>query len=186
MTRLTALSHFAAVARTASFTLAAKEVHASQSVVSRSVLRLEDEVGTSLFERSTRSVVLTPAGRALFADATQILDKMAVATDNARRIGQGEIAEIRIGICPTTETPRIVQGLGRFREQWPDVGLRLSAIMSNLQLDALRSSTIDVGIMQWDGSRLEKLEQRTLDRYAMAVAVPRAWGFKAGKPIRAK
>ena len=44
MTRLTALSHFAAVARTASFTLAAKEVHASQSVVSRSVLRLEDEV----------------------------------------------------------------------------------------------------------------------------------------------
>src|SRR4051794_22202612 len=59
------VEHFLAVARCGSFTAAAQEVHVVQSALSASIRKLEAELGTPLFERTTRRVALTEAGRAL-------------------------------------------------------------------------------------------------------------------------
>lgn len=59
------LRHFVAVADLGHFTRAAESVHLSQSALSASVRALENELGTSLFERTTRSVLPTAAGRTL-------------------------------------------------------------------------------------------------------------------------
>lgn len=67
---------FATLARIGSFTLAAQELHLTQSAVSHAIKALEDELGLRLFERRGRRVALTPAGRQLLVRAQRILAEM--------------------------------------------------------------------------------------------------------------
>ncbi|MBM3872594.1 MAG: LysR family transcriptional regulator [Verrucomicrobia bacterium] len=67
---------FATLARIGSFTLAAKELHLTQSAVSHAIKALEDELGLRLFERRGRRVALTPAGEHLLIRAQRILAEM--------------------------------------------------------------------------------------------------------------
>lgn len=183
MLELALLRHFVAVARNRSFTRAARELQASQPVISRSIQRLEDVVGTGLVLRSTRSVELTPAGEALLRDAQFLLGRAAVALENTRRIGQGISARVRIGICPTTESPELAKGLADFRARWPQVDLRLSSLGTNNLPEALRSGEIDAGIMQMDSPWPEGIVGRIIASYRLVVAVPAEWGFDECKPI---
>lgn len=177
---LSLLNHFIAVAQTRSFTRAATQVHASQSVVSRSIKRLEQEVGAALFERTTRSVTLTPAGEAFLAESLAIADRLAVATADARRIGEGDTTQLRIGICPSAEqeTDRIAAGLAAFRDAWPRIDLKITAVMRNRQATALRSSEIDVGLMRLYHSDCEGLDWQVFAQDPLLVAVPAVWGLE--------
>jgi DNA-binding transcriptional LysR family regulator len=180
MIDLNLLHHFIAVARTRSFTRAAEAVHASQSVVSRSIKRLEEQVGAQLFERSTRQVRLSPAGEAFLLEARAIVDRVAVATDNARRIGDGAAATLRVGVCPSAdpETPRIARGFQRFREAWPTVEVKLESTMRNRQAAALRASRIDVGVMLLSRADTADIEWRVIARDPLVVVVPDAWNLR--------
>lgn len=184
MIEISSLQHFVAVAQTGSFTRAAEEAGSSQSVISRSVQRLEDQVGTRLIARTTRSVTLTPAGAAMLADALVILSRLAIAADNARRIGSGSLAEIRIGVCPSAESAELARGIMNFRKMWPDLKIQVQAIMGNEQPAALRSSSIDVGILQGGEMYFEDLELRVLANFGLVVAVPTIWGISPQKSIR--
>ena len=73
MDRLAALEAFAKVAETKSFSEAARRLRASKSVVSRQIAALEAELGVRLFQRTTRSMTLTEAGRGYFQRASRIL-----------------------------------------------------------------------------------------------------------------
>src|SRR5579871_6668363 len=150
MVEVSLLKHFITVAQTGSFTRAAEILNTNQSVVSRAIKRVEEEIGSPLFERTTRNVRLTPAGEAFLSEALSVIDRLAVATSNARRIGRGEVARLKIGICPSTvvETPQISRGLQRFRDMWPKVELELELTIGNVQCEQLRAAEIDVGIMR--------------------------------------
>jgi DNA-binding transcriptional LysR family regulator len=67
---------FVTLARIGSFTLAAKELHLTQSAVSHAIKALEDELGLRLFERRGRHVALTSAGRQVLVRADRILTEM--------------------------------------------------------------------------------------------------------------
>ena len=66
-----------AVAKYRNFTRAASEVHVSQSSLSQQILKLEKELGVRLFQRTTRSVSITPAGTAFVKHAERILEERA-------------------------------------------------------------------------------------------------------------
>ncbi len=70
---------FTTLARVGSFTLAAHELHLTQSAVSHAIKSLEDELGVRLFDRLGRSVKLTPAGQQLLEHAHRILAEMKMA-----------------------------------------------------------------------------------------------------------
>ncbi len=171
------MRHFVAVAQLGSFSAAAAKLGTGQSVVSRNIKRLEDQIGARLFERSTRHVKVTPAGAAFLEDAAQILDRIAVASDNARRIANGFAAEIRLAICPTLETPEIARGIAAFRQHWPGVELNLISLLSDLQPDAIRASAIDLGIMVSGESTYNALDWKVLGRYPIGVMVPSLWNL---------
>ena len=183
MLDLSLLRHFVAVVETGSFTRAANRLNTSQSGVSRSVSRLEDELGVTLLERTTRKLQMTPAGEALFAEAVASLDRIAVAVDDARRIGRGARARLRIGLCQAVaeDAPIIRQGLKAFCHIWPDVELSLSTVFGVLQPGQLRASTIDVGISQLNLTDSYNLDWRVLKRASLSVAVPLAWEISARK-----
>lgn len=70
---------FTILARVGSFTLAARELHLTQSAVSHAIKSLEQELGCRLFDRLGRSVALTAAGRQLLEHSQKILAEMTIA-----------------------------------------------------------------------------------------------------------
>ena len=174
------LQHFVAVARKGSFTRAAEEVHACRSVVTRSIKRLEDKVGTKLFDRTTRSVKLTAAGEALFHDVDAIGDRVAIAMSKARRIGQGTDASIRIGLCSSAHSTitSIAQAIGAFRGSHPQVEVRTTSTPRDRMGDALRSSQVDFGIFTLNRADCKDLEWRVLASSPLKLWVPRSWNVE--------
>jgi len=93
------LRAFAALARTGSFTLAAKELFLSQSAVSHSMKALENDVGCRLFDRVGKKVLLTQAGEQLLEHADKILREMVSARESITQLGKWGRTRLRIGGC---------------------------------------------------------------------------------------
>src|SRR6266480_4291645 len=88
---------FCALARTGSFTQAARELHLTQSGVSHSMKALERETGCRLLDRLGKKVVLTQAGEQLLHHATRILLEMESARESLAHLGKWGRGRLRIG-----------------------------------------------------------------------------------------
>lgn len=120
---LTALRAFEAGARHLSFTRAAEELHVTQTAISHQVRQLEEELGFSLFRRSTRRLALTPEGQQLAPAVGEALDRIAdsVARLRARR----RDGALTVSLAPAFGSKWLVGRLGRFWLEHPGVELRL-------------------------------------------------------------
>ncbi|TWT55291.1 Hydrogen peroxide-inducible genes activator [Thalassoglobus neptunius] len=139
------LRHFVSVARTQNFTQAANQCGMSQSTISRSVGRLEEELGQPVFDRQTRKVVLTDAGRILLPRAETIL---SLVDDLKREIqDDGETGRIRIGAIPTIAPYYLPKVLSRFNEQFPEATLVVQEDTTSVLLKQLADGAIDVAVL---------------------------------------
>ncbi|AQX80163.1 hypothetical protein BWO91_09400 [Plantibacter flavus] len=142
------LRYFLAVAEELHFGRAARRLHMSQPPLSVQVARLEQEVGTALFDRSTRRVALTAAGRHLQARARHIVEELDTVRSEMRDFVDGLAGELTAGFVSSanyTVLPGVVQ---LFRASRPGVTLRLVPLTSGEQFDRLRDGTLDVGIVR--------------------------------------
>lgn len=171
MIQLSMLRHFQAVAELGSFTLASERLALSQSVISRSIKRLEELIGTDLFERTTRRVKLTPAGDALLLDARMILERIRTASDKARHIGLGETAKLRVGVCLSVNRSPLVRGLPDFRSSWPMIDVELVVTPEPLS-ELLMAGQVDVAVMRLEQISDHGLDWRVIARDPLMVAVP--------------
>jgi DNA-binding transcriptional LysR family regulator len=94
------LEAFAAVAAELHFGRAADKLHLGQPTLSESIRRLERELGTPLFTRTTRRVALTGAGEELLARSKTIFNDVAAAAAAVTRVASGEAGTVRVGITP--------------------------------------------------------------------------------------
>src|SRR5215216_4501666 len=90
------LRAFVTLARRGSFTLAAKELHLSQSAVSHSMKALETDLGCRLFDRMSKKVLLTQAGEQLLQHADKILLEMSVARESIVQLGKWGRGRLRV------------------------------------------------------------------------------------------
>ena len=108
------LRYFRAVAEELHFGRAAERLHIAQPPLSQQIRQLERELQVTLLTRTTRSVELTPAGRAYLLRAVAILDDVDDAGEQARRISDGLEGRLVIG-CVGSATysllPRLVRTL---------------------------------------------------------------------------
>lgn len=128
------LKGFETVARHLSFTKAAAELFVTQSAVSRQVRQLEEHLGVRLFERRTRAVVLTEAGRLYYTELAPLLTQIAELT---RRVA-GARAEIRVRVTATLTFAGLwlVPRLAAFQEQHPEV--QVHVVADNVVRDLVR------------------------------------------------
>ena len=96
------LRYFVAVARERNFTRAAAKLHIAQPPLSRQIQQLEDELGVALFDRSSRPLALTDAGRLLFEQAVQVLDRMGEMKAMIRRLLEAEKPRFAMGFVGST------------------------------------------------------------------------------------
>ena len=91
------LEYFLAVAHELNFTKAAESMYVSQTAVTQQIKALEEQLGVSLFERTKKKVVLTPAGNVFLQEATLLLKRMQTAIERTREASSGFIGSLDIG-----------------------------------------------------------------------------------------
>lgn len=162
------LRSFAAVADTGSFTAAAELVARTQSAVSVQVKRLEETVGKRVFERTSRSLSLTPEGEVLLGYARRILE---LNDESVRRLAEPPVTgDIRLGITEyfvPTELPAL---LARFAAAYPGVHLEVRMGLSRELREELARGALDVVIA--------RLAPRERDQAIWSE--PQVWAAPAG------
>lgn len=144
---LVALRTFLTVAELASFSRAAERLHLAQPAVSQQIKRLERELGTPLFLRSTRRVQLTPAGETLQPRAREILAEVERAESDVRLLVAGLAGQVSVGFVGTATydlLPRVARSV---RSHLPDIELQLyGEQLGPSLLQGLMSRQIDVAV----------------------------------------
>jgi DNA-binding transcriptional LysR family regulator len=148
MFELIQLRCFVAVAEELHFGRAATRLNMTQPPLSRQIQILEHLVGMPLFERTSRTVRLTPAGRVFLIDARRILRLSENAAAQVQRVSRGEEGRVAIGFTAASGYSYLPQLLQRLRREMPNVDLHLMEMVSSDQLEALRSGAIDVGLLR--------------------------------------
>ena len=104
---------FCALARTGSFTKAARELHLTQSGVSHSMKALETDIGCRLLNRMGKKVVLTQAGEQFLHHSKKILQEMAAARETLGHLGKWGKGRLRIGASTTACQQHYSAGIAR-------------------------------------------------------------------------
>jgi DNA-binding transcriptional LysR family regulator len=141
------LRAFHAVARTGSFSAAARELGYAQSVVSHHVAALEREFGLSLINRGTRPVSVTDAGKRLLSHSEPALGHLAAAEDELRAVAGLVSGTLRIGAFLSAANSFVPTALARFQQAHPDVEVRLEHLEEPEELRRVRSGDIDLAVV---------------------------------------
>ncbi|MEU1457598.1 LysR family transcriptional regulator [Streptomyces avermitilis] len=138
------LQHFIAVAEDQHFTRAAERLMVSQSGLSASIRALERELQAPLFVRTTRSVTLTEAGRALRGEAGRILAQVRAAHDAVAAVQGGLRGTLSLGTEQCIAGVHVARLLGGFRRQHPDVEIRLRQAGSGALAEEVAAGRLDL------------------------------------------
>lgn len=151
------LRSFECAARHESFTLAAEELHLTQSAISRQVKELEQSIGTDLFRRSGRRVVLTTAGQNLASELAVDLENIRQTV--LRAIASGERgASLRIAVLPTFASRWLIPRLKGFSKLWPDVTVNLATKLKPFDIEKERFDiAIHFGADDWPDTKMVRL-----------------------------
>jgi len=142
------IRHFIALAETTNFSRAADRLHIAQPALSVSIRKLEAELGTKLFERTSFGVVLTPSGKAVLLEAKRLLYYGEQLLRSAQNAAAGTAGRLRIGFVGSSIyglVPRLVSG---FRMRYPAVELVLRDFTSARVLQMLDEGFLDIGIVR--------------------------------------
>lgn len=139
------LEQFVALARTKNFTRAADELHLSQSALSRAIQKLEDQLGSPLFERKPREVLLTDLGELLLERARKILQLMEDTFSELSEAGRR--GRIRLGAIPTIAPYFLPALLSQFARRHRDIQVIVQEDTTDNLIRRCSHGEIDLAIL---------------------------------------
>ena len=134
---------FAEVANARSFAAVARQRGADPSSISRLIGQLEEELGVRLLQRSTREMSLTEAGEIFLRRTAGVLEEMAIATDEVRRLDAKPTGTLRLTASTAFGERIIAPLLPAYRARYPALELELLFTDANLDLVA---ESIDIAV----------------------------------------
>jgi len=155
---LNAIRAFEAAARLGGFNAAGTELNVSANAVGRMVKVLEDSLGVPLFKRLPRGVVVTEAGERYLAGIGMLLDRLAEATADLRRLETSRV--LKVSAAPSVVSRWLIPRLGSLTARHPDFDVRLTATVA--RTDFMREDidvAIRVGTGCYEGMRSDLLVQ---------------------------
>lgn len=142
-----AIRSFSVAAEELNFRRAADRLGIDHSALSRRIRDLEHRLGFAVFERSTREVRLTEAGKLFLEENANILRALQRSVESARLVAEGRSGVIRIGYMSFAAANLMPSLIARFQKIHPKVRFQLTYLRSHAQKEALSRGDIDVGLM---------------------------------------
>ncbi len=176
------LRYFYTVATELSFTNAAKKLHISQPPLSYQIASLESALGTKLFIRTSRSVELSEAGKALLSHATAILERVEDARAHVMRIAKGAEGRVSVGLSGSHFLGPLPRFIKHFREHRPAVEVVLHEMKPSEHIQALRDGRLNISISR-TAQMYKEIESTLLWRDRVVLAVPAAHPL-SGKSVK--
>jgi len=179
------LKVFRAVAEQASFRKASERLNLSQPAVSQQIHALEEELGTTLFDRSGNRVQLTAAGSVLLKYARRSAQLAAEALQALARVQGEPRGELRLGASTTVAQYILPRMLGAFQKQYPLVTLSVTSGNTEHIVAMLLKGEIAMGIIEGPASSRELRKRRFLeDRMVLIVPKGHPWAALREIPLQ--
>jgi DNA-binding transcriptional LysR family regulator len=166
------LRYFVAVAQELHFGRAAQKLHIAQPPLSQQIRRLEEIVGCILFQRTSRSVRLTPAGEALLQSAQRTLTRVGEDLDSVRSIARGEVGSLSVGFVSSAMFSQLPHALSTYRKRYPKVCLSLHEFHTKQLIEAIRKGEIHVGLVR-DPDPMPDLHSETVLKEPLIAIFPK-------------
>ncbi|MGE3663732.1 MAG: LysR family transcriptional regulator [Pseudonocardia sp.] len=166
------LEAFIAVAEELHFGRAAARLNLAQSPLSQTIRRLERELGTTLFDRSTRSVSLTPAGYALLPHARRVFEELELGRQACRATDGVVYGTVAIGFSGALNHLTLPPLTRAVRQRYPDVTLALTGrVMTRDGVEQLERGALDIAFV---GLPIDPSPVRTrlIGREPLGVVLP--------------
>jgi LysR family hydrogen peroxide-inducible transcriptional activator len=165
------LRYFVAVAEESSFSRAAAREHVAQPSLSQQIQKLEAEMDQRLFDRLSRSVVVTEAGKCLLEYARKILVEIAEARRCLDDLKHDIAGRLSVGAIPTMAPYVLPKLIGDFQIRYPKVDLEILEDTTESLALRLEDGTLDIAIMS-TCHKSPALEPYPLGKEALLVLLP--------------
>jgi DNA-binding transcriptional LysR family regulator len=181
-----ALKTFVGIAQCGSFSIAAEQLHLTQPAVSKRVSALEEQLGTTLFDRVGRRVLLTEAGRKLLPRAQDILNQLKLATQEIHDL-QGDISGLlQMATSHHIGMHRLPQVLRQYAEQYPQVILDIDFIDSEKAYDKVLKGEVELAVITLSPVPQPPIEQQQLWQDKLVFVAHKSHPILDGRPVTLK
>ncbi|ECJ3056262.1 LysR family transcriptional regulator [Salmonella enterica subsp. salamae] len=143
---LSSMKAFVALAETTSFNKAAKLLNITQPALTRRIKNMEDDLHTLLFERTTRKVTLTKAGRMLLPEARELIRRLDETIFNVRELNNYHHGIITLSCIPTAIFYFLPLAIGKFNALYPNIKVRILEKGTNNCMESVLCKEADFGI----------------------------------------
>jgi LysR family transcriptional regulator for metE and metH len=168
-----------AIVEEGSITKAIDKLHLTQSALSHQLKEAEYQLGTAIFLRTNKKLVLTKAGEKIYETANEILDKLSQTESQIKQMVFGEHGEIRISTECYSSYHWLPSVLKQFHLLYPNVELKIVTEATHYPLQKLLENTIDIAIIsdQIKDNNIKYLELFQ-DEVVMVVSENHSWADK--------
>lgn len=170
------LQFFVAIAKLRNFTKAAEALHIAQPAVSMAIHKLEDELDSTLFNRSNRQVSLTAEGEIFLAHAQRILADLKTASLEMANLSGLHKGEVRLGIPPMMSTYFFPGLIREFKERYPQLQVEVSGEGAGSIQRKIHQGELDMGVIA-GGQVPDTLEVRFILREEVVACLPPGHSF---------
>jgi len=160
----------AAVADMGSLTRAGDRLHLTQSALSHQLRGIESRLGAALFLRVGKRLVLTPAGERLLVSAKDILERLAQAEDDIRRMGKEHAGVLRLTTECYTCYHWLPPLLMRYRRKFPRIEVRIDVEATRRPIEMLLAGRIDLAIMSSTVTDRRLVSRKVFDDELVLIA----------------
>jgi DNA-binding transcriptional LysR family regulator len=178
------LQYFLALAEEQNFSRAARRLHIAQPSLSQQIRRLEAELETELFDRSSRPIRLTSAGELLLGDARSLVQEMEATALEVRRAGRGEVGRLRIGYSYGGLYDLVLALLRRLLAASPETNMVIHQLPERDQVPALRTRRVDVVIGRITEPPTDDVTVRPLRDERLIAILPACHRLAAGPTVK--
>lgn len=176
------LRYFLTVAEELHFGRAAERLHIGQPGLSQQIQDLESDLGVRLFDRTSRRVTLTYAGKTLVEEGRRAMVQLKQAEALTQLAGNGEVGLLRIALTESANHAILPNLLRNFRQRYPHVELVIHRMTSQAQIDALRVGELDAAILRTP-INLDGLANRVILHDRLGLLLPKKHPLAARKTI---
>ncbi|MCI8461153.1 MAG: LysR family transcriptional regulator [Bacilli bacterium] len=175
---------FYTVATIGNITKASQELMISQPAVSKSIKKLEEQLGGVLFTRTKRGVVLTEEGREFYKYIKQAVEQINNAESKFSDLINLEIGTIRIGISTTLTRQFLLPYLERFHKEYPRINIQILTNVSSELFNKLQMGLLDIVIVNLPYACNSEIEIKELQEVHDVFIVGNNYKKLVGKKMK--